>query len=162
MTTDPEGGEGSGTRLGRSLPLGKTRYPSYRRLGGPQGRSGQVREISPPTGIRFPDRPARGQSLVMVTLPGPHTRLYMPVIIIDFGFMRPQYMREIKNSSWGSQPLFRRSVEKYKVQNNCQLVFDLHQWYLCNKSPGQILQLVKNKSAVNDSRLTFRHLASSI
>ena len=31
---------------------GKTRYPLYRRLGGPQGRSGQVRKISPSTGIR--------------------------------------------------------------------------------------------------------------
>jgi len=29
-----------------------TRYPLHRRLGGPQGRSGRVREISPPTGIR--------------------------------------------------------------------------------------------------------------
>ena len=31
---------------------GKTRYPLYRRLGGPQGRSGEVRKISPPTRIR--------------------------------------------------------------------------------------------------------------
>ena len=30
---------------------GKTRYPLYRRLGGPQGRSGQVRKISPPPGF---------------------------------------------------------------------------------------------------------------
>jgi hypothetical protein len=30
---------------------GKTRYPLYRRLGGPQGRSGRVRKISPPTGF---------------------------------------------------------------------------------------------------------------
>jgi hypothetical protein len=30
------------------LPPGKTRYPVYRRLGGPQGKSGQVRKISPP------------------------------------------------------------------------------------------------------------------
>jgi hypothetical protein len=29
----------------------KTRYPLYRRLGGPQGRSGQVRKISPPPGF---------------------------------------------------------------------------------------------------------------
>ena len=28
-----------------------TRYPLYRRLGGPQGRSGQVRKISPPPGF---------------------------------------------------------------------------------------------------------------
>jgi hypothetical protein len=29
-----------------ALPPGKTRYPLYRRLGGPQGRSGRVRKIS--------------------------------------------------------------------------------------------------------------------
>jgi hypothetical protein len=33
------------------LPLGKTRYPLYRRLGGSQGRSGRVRKISPPPGF---------------------------------------------------------------------------------------------------------------
>ena len=48
MTTALEGGEGSVSRPGRSLPPGKTRYPLYRRLGGPQGRSGQVQKISPP------------------------------------------------------------------------------------------------------------------
>ena len=37
------------------LPPGKTRYPLYRRLSGPQGRFGQVRKIKPPTGIRSPD-----------------------------------------------------------------------------------------------------------
>ena len=44
-------GEGSASRPGRSLPLGKTRYPLYRRLDGPQGRSGQVWKISPPPGL---------------------------------------------------------------------------------------------------------------
>ena len=51
MTTALERGERSGSRLGRCLPRGKTRYPLYRRLGGPQGRSGQVRIISPPPGF---------------------------------------------------------------------------------------------------------------
>ena len=46
MTKALEGGEGSASRPGRSLPPGKTRYQLYRRLGGPQGRSGQVRKIS--------------------------------------------------------------------------------------------------------------------
>ena len=41
-------GEGSESRPGRSLLPGKTRYPLYRRMGGPQGRSGQVQKISPP------------------------------------------------------------------------------------------------------------------
>ena len=32
-----------------ALPPGKTRYPLYRRLGGPQGRSGRVRKnLAPP------------------------------------------------------------------------------------------------------------------
>jgi hypothetical protein len=43
-----EVGEGSASRPGRSLSPGKIRYPLYRRLVGPQGRSGQVRKISPP------------------------------------------------------------------------------------------------------------------
>ena len=51
MTTAVEGDEGSASRPGRSLPPGKTRYPMYRRLGGPQGRSGQVRKISPQLGF---------------------------------------------------------------------------------------------------------------
>jgi len=34
-----------------ALPLGKTQYPLYMRLGGPQGRSGQVWKISPPPGF---------------------------------------------------------------------------------------------------------------
>ena len=46
MTTALEVGEGSASRLGRSLSPGKTSYPLYRRLGGHQGRSGQVRKIS--------------------------------------------------------------------------------------------------------------------
>ena len=37
MTTALEGGEGSALRTGRSLPPGKTRYPLYKRLGGPPG-----------------------------------------------------------------------------------------------------------------------------
>jgi len=51
MTTALEVCEGSGSRPGLSLPPGKTRYPLYRRQGGPQGRSGQVRKISSPTGF---------------------------------------------------------------------------------------------------------------
>ena len=51
MTMAVEGGEGSALRPGRSLPPGKAGYPMYRRLGGPQGRSGQVRKISPPPGF---------------------------------------------------------------------------------------------------------------
>jgi hypothetical protein len=34
-----------------ALTPGKTRYPLYKRLGGPQSLSGRVRKISPPQGF---------------------------------------------------------------------------------------------------------------
>ena len=52
MTAALEGSEWSAARPGRILPPGKTRYPLYRRLGGPQGRSGRAENLVP-TGIRF-------------------------------------------------------------------------------------------------------------
>jgi len=51
MNTALEGGEWSAARPGRNLAPGKTRYPFYRRLGGPQGRSGRAENLVP-TGIR--------------------------------------------------------------------------------------------------------------
>jgi len=51
MTAALEGGEWSAAHLCRTLTPGKTRYPLYRRLGGPQDRSGRA-EILVPTGIR--------------------------------------------------------------------------------------------------------------
>ena len=63
-----EGGEWSAERPGRTLPPGKTRYPFYRRLGGPQGRSGMAENLVP-TGIRSRGRPARSQSLYQLSYP---------------------------------------------------------------------------------------------
>ena len=61
------------------------RYPLYRRLGGPQSRSGRVRKISPTPGFFFrslyslvlirtrtPDRPVRSESLYRLSYLGPH------------------------------------------------------------------------------------------
>jgi len=73
MTAALEGGEWSTARPGRTLPPGKTRYPFYRRLGGPQGRSGGVENLVP-TGIRSSDRPARSSVTIPTELPGPQTQ----------------------------------------------------------------------------------------
>ena len=62
QTAALEGGEGSASHPGSTLPPGKTRYPLYRRLGGSQGRSGQVRKISP-------HRPVHRQSLYRLRYP---------------------------------------------------------------------------------------------
>ena len=51
---------------------GKDTDPFYRRLGGPQARSGQVCKSRPPTGIRSPDLPARSQSLYRLSYSAHH------------------------------------------------------------------------------------------
>ena len=47
MTAALEGSEWSAAHPGRTLPPGKTRYPFYRRLGGPQGRPGRAENLVP-------------------------------------------------------------------------------------------------------------------
>ena len=47
MTAALERGEWSAAHPGHTLPLGKTQYPLYRRLGGPQGRSGWAENLIP-------------------------------------------------------------------------------------------------------------------
>jgi hypothetical protein len=44
-------GVGGQRHVPAALPLGKTRYPFYRRLGGPQDRSGRARKISAAPGF---------------------------------------------------------------------------------------------------------------
>ena len=50
-------GMGGQRRGSVALLPGKNRYPVHRRLAGRLGRSGRVQNISPPTGLRSPDRP---------------------------------------------------------------------------------------------------------
>jgi len=51
MNAALEGGEWSAARPDRTLPPGKTQYPFYRKLGGPQGQAEQEENLFP-TGIR--------------------------------------------------------------------------------------------------------------
>jgi len=48
LTSALDGGGWSTPRPGCNLPPGKTQYPLYRRLGGPQSQSGQARKSRPP------------------------------------------------------------------------------------------------------------------
>ena len=69
MTAALEEGEWSAARPGRTLPPGKTRYPLYRRLGGPQGLSGQAENLAP---LRFDPRTVQpvAQSLYRLSYQG--------------------------------------------------------------------------------------------
>ena len=68
MTAALEGGEWSAARPGRTLPPAKTRYPFYRRLGGPQGRSGRAENLVA-TGIRSRTAQPVAQSLYRLSYP---------------------------------------------------------------------------------------------
>jgi hypothetical protein len=46
------------------------------------GRSEQVRKISPPTGIRPPDRPARNESLYRLSQPGLSIRTTVLLLLL--------------------------------------------------------------------------------
>jgi hypothetical protein len=51
LTPALDEGGWSTPRPGRFTPGKETWYPLYRRLGGPQGRSGRVQKLSPPPGF---------------------------------------------------------------------------------------------------------------
>ena len=70
MTAALEGGEWSAARPDRTLPLGKTRYPLYRRMGGPQGRSGWAEKLAPPGFDPQTVQPV-AQPLYRLSYPGP-------------------------------------------------------------------------------------------
>jgi hypothetical protein len=91
MTTALEGGEWSAARPGSTLPPGKTRYPLYRRLGGPQGRSGRARKISPPPG--FDPRTVQPVSRSLYRLSQPAHRL-----IRIYAYLQLVFVTEKENS----------------------------------------------------------------
>jgi hypothetical protein len=67
LTSAINGGGCSTPRPGCFIPPKETWYPLYRRLCGPQGRSGRVQKISSSTGMWSFDRPARSVSLYCET-----------------------------------------------------------------------------------------------
>jgi len=70
-------GEWSAARPGRTLPPVKAWYPLYRRLGGPQGRSGRAENLVP-TGIRSRTVRLVVQSLYRLSYP-PHN-VYIRIV----------------------------------------------------------------------------------
>jgi len=72
LTSAVDGGGWSTPSPSRFIPGKETRYPVYRRLGGPQGRSGRARKISPRPG--FDPRPVQP-----VASPSPQTTHTLPM-----------------------------------------------------------------------------------
>ena len=70
-------------RSGRFTPGKETRYRLYIWLSWPQGRSGRVRKISPPIGIRSPYRPASSESLYRLSYPDPQSKRRTDFFFLD-------------------------------------------------------------------------------
>ena len=104
MTAALKGGEWSAARPGRTLRPGKTRYPFYRRLGGPQGRSGQAENLVP-TGIRSRTvQPAVNRYTDWATRPTPSKVVFYislhSVTLENFWVQLKQIIRLILGNPW--------------------------------------------------------------
>ena len=91
LTLALDEGGWSTPRPGRFTPWKETRYPLYRRLGGPQGRSGRVLKISPPPGFDPRTVQPVAQSQYRLRYPGPQNsgvRLRNVVFAIYFYFIK--------------------------------------------------------------------------
>jgi len=103
MTAALEGGEWSAARPGRNLTAGKTRYPFYKRLGGPQSRAGGEENLVS-TGIFFANKYIYCKS---------YTRAYLQFTMLS---LHPKY----KLICWVIQTSqINKSFAKNSVQNQC-------------------------------------------
>ena len=151
MTAALEGGEASQSRPGRSLPPGKTRYAMYRRLGGPQGRSGQVRKISPPTGIRSPDRPARSSVSIPTELPGPPT-------VCPYLILRSRYDGPLSYKVHFVQPM--HNSMKFLVSSFVYIHFLSHIFYTSSQFHFTVFHILIK--LMRGTKQDTRHLTLSI
>jgi len=142
MTTALEGGEGSASHPGRSLPPGKTRYPLYRSLGGPQGRSEQVRKISPPP-------------------PGFDPRTVQPVACryTDYA-TRPTDRNKVEFKSPFWEGLFTRIYVCAAWQYTVYILQRTEHCH-CRDLPWQVFHCVLNRSLFHSSRELFLVITNS-
>ena len=87
MTSGLEGGEGSASHLGRTLPPGKDPVPIVQEAGWASGPVWKGAENLAPTGIRSPDRPDRRKSLYRLRYQAPNInlnfRIFATFVIAD-------------------------------------------------------------------------------
>ena len=93
MTTTVEGGEGSASRPGRSLPPGKDPVPIVQEAGWAPEPVWTGAENLAPTKIRSPDRPARSQSIYRLSYPDYiifYTHLYTVIRMAGYLILNEQ------------------------------------------------------------------------
>jgi hypothetical protein len=65
-----------------TLPPGKTRYPLYRRSGGPLGQSGRVGKKSPPPGFNPRTVQPVASRYTAYSIPAPYMEVNIPLKIL--------------------------------------------------------------------------------
>ena len=123
------------------MNLGGARYPLYRRLGGPQSRSGWGRKISPPTGIPWMRRPWPTGGLSR------HRQTKVQSIIYGM----------VNNSECGHNVVNVQGSERTSLVP-CTYVSCLLKYYLHYGN----LRRANFSAYISTSPLTFRHRASCI
>ena len=81
-----------------ALPPGKTRYPLYRRLGGPQGRCGRARKISPLPGFDPPIVQPVASCYTEWAIPALiciYTHIY--ILVLQSGYLELEVRKEQKD-----------------------------------------------------------------
>ena len=116
-----------------ALHPGKTRYPLYRRLSGPQDRSELVRKISPLTGIRSPDRPARSES------PGRHA--------IRITAAKVNYARKTAGCTWTDYETNTEIEKELNMTPGLDKIQEYRRnwiWHLNRKPRNRLPRIIKN------------------
>jgi hypothetical protein len=85
MTSAYRWGVGGQHHAPAALPPGKNRYPLYRRLGGPQSRSGRVRKISPTPGFDLRTVQPVASRYTDWAIPAPYWRIYIYIYYVWTG-----------------------------------------------------------------------------
>ena len=129
MTASLEEGEWSAARPGRTLPPGKTRYPLYRRLGGPQGRSGRAENLVP-TGIRSRTVQPIAQSLYRLSYPAYNIEEYQDYFLV--GLWRPVRTADNLTTIMCRLPWNLRALASWNPQGLSRPVMGLLYLYLTN------------------------------
>jgi len=140
MTAALEGGEWSAARPGRTLPPGTTRYPFYRRLGGPQGWSGRAENLVS-TGIRSRTVQTVAQSLYRLSYPTHDlwswNTLIISEVMLRLYTMDPEYTKTV------SSPKQPTSNFKHSVRLVFPMTHGIPHWGICED--GLYLQRWKRR-----------------
>ena len=94
-------------------PGKETQYPLYRRLGGPQGQSGELQKISPPPGFDPQTVQPVGSCYTNCTIPAPSWYILEQICVFKLELMC--YLPSICVYSFNKKPAQYREVAKGKT-----------------------------------------------